>query len=474
MSQGKKKGRGAIVAIVLVAFVFVGIPVYRYVSNSNKAIPAVPLAPVLAEKASVGTINDSLHFSGIITAQSTIALVPKIAGRLIELRVREGQRVEAGEVIARIEDTVVRLQMEQAKAGLDAAQAQRAKAVRGVRPAELENAKASLAQAEKDVEAAKSTFSRTAKLYQSGGVPKSKYEEAENAIRQAEVQVENARRGVKLMEEGASREDLAMAGANEDAIRAQYELARLQLDWAVLKAPVGGIVAKVMVKEGNMAAPGNPLVAIVQDSSVVANIALPEKHYGRIVANPTSIRAIVSPISYGGKRTFNGLVTSVGETIDAQSRTFLVEAAVSNPSRALKSGMYCTVELVLASYEGSLLIPMSSLVTRGGREGVFVLDSGERPIARFVPVTVGVRRDSLAQVVSGILRDDLIVFKGNAFLENGQQVAYSPSASLGDAALPAAVVSSPAASGADGKGSAGDSASGQGAAVKESSAGGGL
>jgi HlyD family secretion protein len=408
--------------------IFVGIPVYKVFFDKPEAAPPQALSPVAAGKATRGRIADSLFFPGILSPESTVAVVAKISGKILSVSAKEGQRVAEGELMARLEDTAPRLQAAQARAALDAALAQRSKAVKGVRPEELENAKATLEQAQQDLDKARSDFERTGKLYASGTVSKSAYEEAENRIRGATTQVDNARRMVQLMEKGATDEDLALAQANEGAMKAQYDLAMLQLGYALVRAPVSGTVARVMAKAGNMAGAGTPLFAIIQDKSVLAQMALPEKHYGRIAGTLREIKVLVKPIAFEGPERFQGVVTSVGQSIDPASRTFVVEAAIANQDRALRPGMYVNAELVLQTWDDALLLPAEAISSRGGREGVFVI-YGEGPYhVRFAPIETGIERDGMVQVLSGLGETELVVFKGNSFLEDGQEVAYSPEA----------------------------------------------
>ncbi len=421
--------RSVILAAAAAAAIFVGLPAARLVVAGRKAPEAAPPAPVRARRLERGPVSDSLFYQGILSARSTVAVPAKIAGRIVAVHVREGQRVEADALLVTLEDRTPRLQAEQAKAALDAASAQLRKAVRGVRPEELESAKASLDQAQKDLDKARSDFERSSRLYASGAVSKSAYEEADNQIKSATTKLDNARRQVKIMEEGATPEDLALARANEDAMRAQYDLAGMQLENAEARAPVSGLVAKVMAKEGNMAAPGLPLVAIVQDGSVTANLSLPERTYGRVAGNPRRIRAIVRPIAYGKERSFAGVVTSVGETIDPQGRTYLVEAAIDNPDRALKPGMFVDVELVLAAWPDALLLPVDAVARRAAGVGCFVLEGTGPWRARFAPVRTGTEAAGRLQVLSGLTGEELVIVEGAAFLEDGQAVA--PAAGTG-------------------------------------------
>jgi len=83
--------------------------------------------------------------------------------------------------------------------------------------------------------------------------------------------------------------------------------------------------------------------------------------------------------------------------------------------------MYANVEFVLEREEAALLLPLRALVQRAGRQGVFVVGPGPR--AGFREVEVGIRDDAQAQVLRALSEQDLVIEEGNAFLEDGQEIA---------------------------------------------------
>ncbi len=418
-----KKRKLLFLLLLLIPAVFVAVPLVRAALKPKESTDGVQGAPVVVEYPKRTTIAETLEYPGTLLPQKTVTVTPKVSGKILKIHVKEGERVVADQLLVSLDDEIVKLQEAQARAAFNAAEAQYQKAQKGVRKEELENAKALLAQAERDIDVARANLERAERLYKAGTISKSKYEESDNAFKQALTQVDNARRNVNLMEEGATKEDLAMAHANMEAMKAQFELAKLQSSYAQVKAPGAGIVAKVLVDAGNMVDTRTALIAIVQDDPVYVEIPVPEKHYGRFAEKRNSITALVSPIAYEGREPFHGTVHKIATIVDAASRTFLVEVEVENPEGLLRPGMYVNVKLQISTKERALAIPRSALVFREDRQAVFVL-SGTNPYKAIMkPVDVGIEQDSLVEVVSGISEDDMIITEGNAFLEDGQPVS---------------------------------------------------
>jgi len=415
------------VLLIIIPVIIIGIIAFqtgRRFLGSKDEEQIVAATPVIIDSPKEGTIEDSLLYSGNLLPERSIGVVSKVSGKVENVHVHEGDRVDRGQLLISIEKDVVRLQMEQARAGYQAAAAQYRKAVKGVREEELNNAKALLEQAEKDIEIARTNLDRSRRLLDAGTISRATYEEAENSFESATTQVENARRNVSLMEEGASEEELEMAQANAEAMKAQLELARIQYENSDITSPGAGIVASVMVDEGNMVGTSTPLIIVVQDDPLYAEVPVPEKYFGQIAEKREQIEARVLPIAYPDSPPFEGTVTGVDNVIDAASRTFIVEIAVENREKRLRPGMYVNAELILQKSEKAVMIPESALVIRDDQTVVFVVEKGDSFHAQLRPVAVGLRKGGLIEIREGLSLKDQVIVKGNAFLEEGQIVEF--------------------------------------------------
>ncbi|MBU8914181.1 MAG: efflux RND transporter periplasmic adaptor subunit [Spirochaetales bacterium] len=409
-------------ALWLIPVALIAIPGWRWLQSRDAEEPARVGVPVVVAQPTTGDLEIVLSYPGNLVAESTATVVPRIGGEVMQVLVSENERVTAGDPLVRMDDDIVRIQSEQALAAWQAALAQLDKAVRGVRPEELESAQATVSQSERDIEVAQTSLDRTRRLYDAGTVPTVDYENAENQLQSARTQLENARRSLALMEQGASEEDVAMATANADAAHKSYELALLQLEFATVSAPVSGTVARIMVEEGNSVGPGTPLLAIINDDLIYANVAVPEKHYGEFGARQGSISARVAPIAYPDNPVLTGRVTSIAPIIDARSRTFNVEIAVQNRGSLLRPGMFVNVELVMERVTDALIVPQSAVLFRNNSSVVYVVEVHSEPTVRMVPVETGVTQGTWVQIVSGLAPDAALAIEGNAFLEDGQVV----------------------------------------------------
>jgi multidrug efflux pump subunit AcrA (membrane-fusion protein) len=261
--------------------------------------------PVRIQRPYRGTIVRNMRYSGHLVPSKSVKVLSKISGKIEAVLVEKGDVVQAEQELVLIEDESLKLVLDQAYYAWQAAEAQYEKASKGLREQEIENARAIADKAEKDYQLAKENYDRAGRLYDKGAISKAGFEESEAVLRAAQTGVENARRTLKLMEEGASQEELAIARENAKAMKSQYELARLQADYAVIRSPADGIVADILVDEGNMVSPAVTILVIVQDDPLLARIAVPERYYRELqnlLQEEEEVWADVFPVSFSDGR----------------------------------------------------------------------------------------------------------------------------------------------------------------------------
>jgi HlyD family secretion protein len=418
-----KKRWWLFIVLIGVAAVLLWVVIRWVTAADNGTAEPEQRVTVRAELPRSGVIERVLSTSGTLTAGSTITVTSKVAGRIEAIPVQEGQGVARGELLVQIDEQTPRLQLDQAHAAWQAAQAQYEKALKGPRPEELENARALYEKAEKDLAMAEESFARSEQLYGSGTIPKAQFEQAESTLRAARTELENAGRSLQMLEQGASAEEKRMARAQADAARASYQLARLQLENTRIRAPGAAVVARVLQDEGNIVGTSTPILVLVQDERIQVEIELAEKYYGDILSSGGSLESRIFPQAYPGAEAFQGRIFTVAPTINPRSRTFTVTVDIADPRDLLRPGMYAEVELVLQRIPDALLIPASAMLERAGQRVVFVVEgSGRSAVASARKVVPGLTNAAEVQILSGIDPEDRVIVEGNSFLEEGQSI----------------------------------------------------
>jgi HlyD family secretion protein len=380
----------------------------------------VDAAPV-ARKA---TFRSFVTASGQIVAQRYADIGSSVMGKLMDLRVKEGDRVSAGQVLARI-DAV------QAAAGASAA----ASRVKGAE-ADARAAAEQLAAARADLEAARAreaeaqqTLTRSQDLRRDGLVPTADLDRAKANADAAAAQVRAAqaiiRRLTQTLESAARRQAETVA----DSTRA-----RDVLDKTDIVSPIDGTVTRLPVQQGEMVVigiqnqPGTTLMTISDLSAIDAEVKVAEADVLRVQVGQA---ATVTLEALPGV-TFPGRVVEVGASAlpvtgsGAAAREFRVKVRLENPVASLRPGLTCDTEILTAERQGVLAVPLQAVVVRPSatgedQTGVFVLDGRT---VKFQPVTTGLI-GGLDIEVSGINEGAPVVvgpFQALRDLQSGQAV----------------------------------------------------
>jgi HlyD family secretion protein len=411
-----------LMVILLIAFFIVS----RVFTNNT--VEEVQGVPVRVTTPFIGKITRFISYSGNLYPSQTITVLPRIAGKVDNILIEKGDRIGKDDALIFLEDETIGPQLDQTYAALQAALIQYQKVLKGAREEELENARALVEQAKKDLKLAEDNFDRIKILYDEGAISQSEYEEAENKLESARTAVENAERNLEMMEEGATEEDIDTAKANVDAMEAQYRLMLLKAGFKVVKAPAGGLVADILVDVGNFVSQTVPLLVIVQDNPIEAKIFIPEKYYEELLNKKDSITVEIMPTVFLKEDPFTGIITNISPIIDPASRTFEMEVQIDNPEGLLRPGMYINSRINIESYEDALLVPQTALLKREDSYIIFCIKEDNADgdlsvsLAYEKKVEIGLKDRNNVQILGGLKKEDRIIYEGNSFLEDGEEV----------------------------------------------------
>ncbi len=215
----------------------------------------------------------------------------KLAGRLASIEVREGQRVECGALVARIESPEVQARLDQARAAREAAAAQRDKAYRGAREEEVRQARSMWERARHAADLAEKTFRRLERLHADGVVPAQRRDEAEAQWKTAREAENAARAALDMAEAGARAEDKAAAAALVDRAAGAISEVQAALAETTILAPAAGEVYRKNAEPGEVVPAGYPVVTLLdlQDIWVVLQVR-EDKLAGISIGSPITVR----------------------------------------------------------------------------------------------------------------------------------------------------------------------------------------
>jgi len=369
--------RRLIIALVVLALLAVG-----YVSRQRgPQATEVDLGTV----ARTPTLRSFVTASGEIVATRYADIGSNAMGRLVGLAVKEGDRVKAGQVLAQIDRVQAASAAAAANASLGALEADARGAQNQARAAE-----ADLASARARALESQKALGRAKDLRASGLIPQSELDTATANAEATEAQVASAIAALARVEQAReSAERRVLQG------RAEQTRARDLLEKTEITAPIDGVVTRLDVEEGEMVVvgvqnqPGSILMTVSDLSAINAEVKVAEADVLRLKTdNPATVS-----LEAAGGRTFPGRVVEIGASAlpqvgtQAAAREFRVKVRLSGDTSALRPGLTCDAEILVAEKTNVLTVPLQAVVQRGDATGVFVV---QNDVATFTPVTSGI------------------------------------------------------------------------------------
>ena len=228
------------VAIMAVALAVVAVGVATYVIRSSEAT-----API------VGVVRTT-----------EVRVAPEVGGQLAAIKVRKGDSVRAGDVVAELSALELSASVEQAHAALAAAMADRDHVYAGVRAEEVAALAAGIAKAKARLDYAQAQLTRTAQLAQNDIATQQALDQAENDVAAARADVAEAEANHAAAQAGPTQEQRAIADAQVKAAAAALAVLERRLDKTVLRAPAAGVVSVIVAEVGENVRAGQPVLAI--------------------------------------------------------------------------------------------------------------------------------------------------------------------------------------------------------------------
>lgn len=227
---------------------------------------------------------------------------------------------------------------------------------------------------------------------------------------------ENARKNYKKMEylysEGAvSETEYDAAKTDYEVRRASYEAASQLIN---IESPIDGIVTNINISEGDYVTAGSQLITIAQTDTIRAKFEVGAEKIASLKKGSTVY--IEDEIS--GKQ-YRGLVSSVPQSADPLTRTYLVEAVFDNSSGSLQPGTFVRVKYINTSLDNVIIIPRKAVLLLNEQPVVYLV-KGESAITR--NVELGVATNGNVRVTSGLTANDTLVTVGQEYLEDSSLV----------------------------------------------------
>lgn len=344
------------------------------------------------------TIQDQLAVNGTVEPLDLLEIAPQVSGLQIrQVRVREGDRVTAGQVLASLDDATLQADLRQQQAQLAVAQATVVQ-----KQAALSQAQATLREAQQDLV-------RSQTLAERGAI-------SQQELTRQQTQTQTSQEAV-----GVARAEIDSAEAGVRSQQAAIDRLQTQLGQTSVYAPAAGIIAKRSATVGDVSATGTPLFSLIQNNRLELAADVPQVQLNQVnIGAPVTI----TPTSDAGIQ-LQGTVRDINPLVDAATRIATVNISLP-ASDLLRPGMFLQATILTGSRQGLVVPSTATLPQANGQTIVYVLSSDHHAVAR--TVTLGQRlpassdQPARVEVVQGLQAGEQVIVTGAGYVQDGDLV----------------------------------------------------
>jgi RND family efflux transporter MFP subunit len=313
-------------------------------------------------------VDEYFETTGTVRAKTSSVIASRMMGTVTSLRVREGDRVRAGQLLMMLDDSDVVQRVKAAEKGLEGAKQN---------------------QSLSDI-----TYQRYKKLYDEKALAGQELDQIETQKKVAEIEYERA--------------------------KAMLAEARVYQGFTRITSPVSGVVTEKKIESGSMAVPGMALLTVEDNSAFRVDVNADEKLAGRLKAG-MAVTVFIESLD----RELAGKVAEIVPSIDPRTRSFIVKIAISD--KDLKNGYYARVSIPVGKKQ-ALLVPKKAVVEKGQLTGVYTIDKNS--VIAYRLVRAGKPSGDKVEMLSGLNPGDTVIVDGVEKAVDGGIVSGQDSAPL--------------------------------------------
>jgi HlyD family secretion protein len=382
----------------------------------KEAAEATAPAPVQVTSVTQATIRRIVNGDGVLFPQDQANVIPKIAAPVQKFFVRRGDHVKRGQLMAELENRDLVAAAAESKSAIDQAESNLRATEGSTIPEAVAKAQTDLEAARQARDAAKKVLDSREQLVKEGALAARLVDESGLAYAQAQSQYQAAEEHLKMFQGVGKDEQIKGAAVQVQTAKAHYESQQAQVAYSKVVSPMAGVVADRPLNEGDIAAPGMPLLTIMDISRVVARINVPQADASSLKVGQT---AIVTQTD--SSEQTEGKVMVVSPSTDPNTTTVQVWVQIPNSDERLRPGTTVHASIVTEEFKAASVVPVAAILP-GEEGGTAVLTVSADSIAHKKSVKLGVREGNQVQILSGVTPGEEVVVVGGLGVDDKTKV----------------------------------------------------
>ena len=389
---------------------------------------APPEVSVQAEKVERKPLTEYVSGETILVPQSQAAIVPKISAPIKKFFVQRGSLVKKDQLLAVLENADLAAAVRDSQGAMKQADASYATTTKAGVIEDMQKAQLDLAQAKANLDLQQSIVDARQTLLKEGAIPRRDYDTAAAALIQAKAAYDIAKQHLDSLKTVSQTATIHSAEGALDSAKGKYEAAQAGLSYSEIRSPIDGVVTDRPLFAGEMANTGQPIVTVMDTSSLLAKVHLSQGQTSGLKVGGDATLTI-----NGQDEPAHGKISLISPALDPGSTTLEVWVIVANKAGKYKPGTPVHVSLAARSLLDVVSVPNEALITtKAGTSAVMVV--GPDNVAHQKDVKTGITDGHDTQVLSGLQPGDQVVTKGAYGMDDGTKVKIVAAGAEDDAA----------------------------------------
>ncbi|MGN7469199.1 efflux RND transporter periplasmic adaptor subunit [Brevibacillus sp. SAFN-007a] len=376
-------------------------------ATPEKEVKPVVVAAVKKEQAVAVS-----ELSGTLEPLEEVVVSFEVGGQLVEMAKAEGDKVKAGDVLARLNAQDYALQVASSDAAVQQSAANLSKVNNGAREQEITQARLQVEKATVALQKMQHDFKRIEQLYQQKAISQSEFETAQNGLTLAQKDWENAQQAYSLVTQGARAEDRELSRATYNQAVIAKQSAASTLAKTQLRSPIHGTIIAKLTSTGNLVGSGTPIYRVGNIDTLKVVLPVPDREISAWKEGET-----VSLDLYGQKR--DGKVTKIHPATNRSTGTIGVEVQVANAAHDWFAGQVVKATKTIKGQVG-IFVPVEAVISRGKDDAHVFVDAGGKAVK--TKVEIGQLLHDKLEIKSGLKEGDQLIVKGVDRLFDGDPI----------------------------------------------------
>ncbi|MBV7275673.1 efflux RND transporter periplasmic adaptor subunit [Clostridium sp. PL3] len=392
--------------VLIVVILLVGAGVYK-VKHGKKQAPQVrkEVQNVKLYKITTQNISTDVTYAGKLEAVKSVTVSPKNSGKVATVNINVGDKVAAGQTLFTLDAASISATLQSQQAALNVSRA-------SVNDNILKYQQ-SVAKDQLTYNDASNNYEKQKKLFDTGAISQKDLDAAKLALDNASVALQNDQENLRLLQQGSTS---TSSVAQVAQAQANINSTQVQLNDSNITSPIAGVVSVKNVEVGEITSGSAGSVTVIDTSSLIAQITVPDKVVGKLQVG----QSVPVTIDAAGNKSITGVVDNISPDVDSKSNSYIIKIKIDNSNGELKSGMFAKISIPDQQKDTAVVVPNEALKEENGIKYLYTVENSK---IKKIAVETGIANDKITEIKTDTIKVGTnIITEGQSLLNDGDKV----------------------------------------------------